>query len=287
MSSGSNIITLVGAVYPRMDQNIEDTAENREKYKVPTGAKLTVKLQDTMRVDAAATDVVEHVAELADKSAEWPQHFTLKIDLDKLDERNDYTISARVEKDGKLWALNDVRTVAVKAGKRVQGNNEVGLQVELKVVGVAPAAAAAAAAPAAAAASPKAAESGVTSLFGAVYPRLDANIEDTAENRAKYKVPAGAKLTVKLQDTMRADAAAIDIAEHVSELAEKSEWPQHFVLKIDLDKLDERFDYSISARVEKDGKLWGINDTRIVGVKAGKRVQRNGEVGIQVELKVI
>lgn len=38
---------------------------------------------------------------------------------------------------------------------------------------------------------------------------------------------------------------------------------QHFALKIDLDSLDERFDYSISARVETaEGKLWGINDVR-------------------------
>jgi uncharacterized lipoprotein YbaY len=60
------------------------------------------------------------------------------------------------------------------------------------------------------------------------------------------------------------------------------------VFQIDLSQLEDRNNYNIQARVETaDGKLWGLNDTITTAIKAGKEVQRNGEVGIQVELKVI
>ena len=62
---------------------------------------------------------------------------------------------------------------------------------------------------------------------------------------------------------------------------------QHFALPVDLSKLNPHSTYTISARIEtRDGEPWGISDTRIIAVQNGE-VQHKGEVGIEIEVKVL
>lgn len=80
---------------------------------------------------------------------------------------------------------------------------------------------------------------------------------------ATTEIPQGAKLTLALQDVSRADAAAITLAK--VELADLKTFPISYELPFDPAKLPHKVPnfYALSARIEKEGKLLFINDTRI------------------------
>jgi putative lipoprotein len=74
------------------------------------------------------------------------------------------------------------------------------------------------------------------------------------------ELPDGATLTVSLQDTSIADAAATDLATQTIELAGE-EFPIEFEIEYDADEIDDALTYSLQARVEAGGDLLMINDT--------------------------
>ena len=80
---------------------------------------------------------------------------------------------------------------------------------------------------------------------------------------AATEIPQGAKLTLSLVDVSRADAAAITLAK--VELANLKTFPISYELLFDPAKLTNKVPnfYALSARIEKEGKLLFINDTRI------------------------
>ena len=77
--------------------------------------------------------------------------------------------------------------------------------------------------------------------------------------RGAVKLPAGAVLTVTLADTSLADAPWVVITEQVIEDA--AELPAAFRLSYDAAEIEARREYTLSARVEVEGRLIYINDT--------------------------
>lgn len=76
-------------------------------------------------------------------------------------------------------------------------------------------------------------------------------------------VPNGATITVKVQDTSLADAAATDLGEQVIEGTGQTS-PIPFAVSYNPADIDERFTYTMSVRIEDaDGSLLFINDTAI------------------------
>ncbi len=72
-------------------------------------------------------------------------------------------------------------------------------------------------------------------------------------------LPKGAVLRVALSDVSFADTAAIVVAEQVIE--DVDSLPQRFSFSFDSGQIEQRNDYSLSARIELDGQLLYINDT--------------------------
>jgi putative lipoprotein len=82
-------------------------------------------------------------------------------------------------------------------------------------------------------------------------------------------VPEGTTINVQIQDTSRADAAAIAIGEQIIDGAGQSgEIP--FAVSYDPADIDDRFEYTMRVRIEDaDGSLLFINDTSIPVITRG------------------
>ena len=91
-------------------------------------------------------------------------------------------------------------------------------------------------------------ESGMTSVKGSI------------AYRERIALPPNAVVTVKLQDVSLADAPATVISEQTFE-TEGAQVPFDFELSYNSADIDARHTYSVSARIEVDGKLRFISDT--------------------------
>ncbi|UUM31462.1 YbaY family lipoprotein [Vibrio japonicus] len=78
--------------------------------------------------------------------------------------------------------------------------------------------------------------------------------------RERIALPDNAVVTVKLQDVSLADAPAKVIAEHRFE-TNGAQVPFDFELTYDASEIEPRHRYSVSARIEVEGKLKFITDT--------------------------
>lgn len=90
-------------------------------------------------------------------------------------------------------------------------------------------------------------------------PAGAATVTGSVMYRERLALPPGAKVTVRLQDVSRADAPAEVLAEQV--IVPTTQVPIPFALRYDPARIDARHRYSVSARIEVDGKLWFVSDT--------------------------
>ena len=83
---------------------------------LPDDATVTVQLLDTSLADASAIELGEDVIENADR---LPVRFRIEYDLDQVEERNEYSLQARVELGDELLYINDtVHTVLTGGAPR-------------------------------------------------------------------------------------------------------------------------------------------------------------------------
>lgn len=85
-------------------------------------------------------------------------------------------------------------------------------------------------------------------------------VTGTVSYRERIALPKDAVVTVTLQDISFADAPAKVIAKHRFE-TNGMQVPFEFDLAYHAGKIDPRHRYSVSARIEVNGKLRFINDT--------------------------
>jgi putative lipoprotein len=88
------------------------------------------------------------------------------------------------------------------------------------------------------------------------------------EAAAVSEFPAGATLTVALQDVSVADAPAVTLSSQVIELS-GTEFPIAFELPYELGDIAENNTYSVAARVESGGDLLMISDTVVLVITNG------------------
>jgi len=89
-----------------------------------------------------------------------------------------------------------------------------------------------------------------------------ATVTGTVTYREKIALPSeGVVVIVKVEDISRADAPAITIGEQIIENP-GHQVPIPFEVQYNPDDIDERYTYAMRVRIEVDGKLWFINDTR-------------------------
>ena len=91
-------------------------------------------------------------------------------------------------------------------------------------------------------------------------PAATGTVTGTVTKLDRMALPAGAVVTIRLQDVSRADAPAIVLAEQVITTSGE-QMPLPFTLNYDPAAIDERFTYQVHVRVELDGQLLYITKT--------------------------
>lgn len=84
----------------------------RERIMLPPTATVTVTLADTSLMDAPAKVIDTQVL----TGGSPPYKFTLNFDPAKIVENHTYTVSARIEVDGKLRFITDTHTPVITRG---------------------------------------------------------------------------------------------------------------------------------------------------------------------------
>lgn len=83
---------------------------------LPEGSIVTVRLLDTSLADASSVELGRHVIQDADR---LPVRFRIEYDPDEVSDRNEYSLSARVELGDDLLYINDtVHTVLTRGAPR-------------------------------------------------------------------------------------------------------------------------------------------------------------------------
>jgi putative lipoprotein len=113
---------------------------------------------------------------------------------------------------------------------------------------------------------------------GAPAPAPSGEVTGTVRYLDRSALPPGATVTVQLRDVSLADAPAELLAEQV--LRPTTQAPFAFVLRYDAARIDARHEYAVSARIEVDGALRYISDTRI-GVVTRGNPSRDVEVTVR------
>lgn len=86
-------------------EKITGTVAYRERIALPDNAVVTVTLQDVSLMDAPAKVIAKHRFET--NGAQVPFDFDLSYDSAKIEARHRYSVSARIEVDGKLRFTTD------------------------------------------------------------------------------------------------------------------------------------------------------------------------------------
>ncbi|GMQ45914.1 YbaY family lipoprotein [Vibrio sp. 10N] len=87
-----------------------------------------------------------------------------------------------------------------------------------------------------------------------------ASVKGTIAYRERIALPADAVVTVKIQDVSLQDVAAKVISEQTF-TTDGAQVPFDFELSYDTQEINPKHTYSVSARIEVEGKLRFISDT--------------------------
>lgn len=93
---------------------VTGTVAYLQRIALPAGAVITVRLQDISRQDVAAEIISEQI--IVTEGEQVPIPFTLPYDPAQIVESNMYSVSARIEIDGKLAWISDTITPAITRG---------------------------------------------------------------------------------------------------------------------------------------------------------------------------
>ena len=122
---------------------------------------------------------------------------------------------------------------------------------------------------------------GLTALLGACHsmnPAPKASLDGEVFYLQRIALPPAATLSVSLQDVSLADAPAVTLAEQKGPVNGK-QVPLPFHLSYDPAQVKPGHSYSVSARIELDGKLMFITTER-------HSVQLNGQDSQPLRLRV-
>lgn len=109
-------------------QNITGTIAYRERVALPDNAVVTISLQDVSLMDVAA-DVIS-TTQFETNGAQVPFNFDIEYDGSKIKPGHTYSISARIEIDGKLRFITDTMNAVITDENNTQ-------KVDLRLISVA------------------------------------------------------------------------------------------------------------------------------------------------------
>ena len=183
---------------------------------LPNGAVLRVALSDVSFADSSAIVVAEQVIEDVDS---LPQQFSLSFDRGEIEQRNDYSLSARVELDGQLLYINDTVHSVLTGGSPSRS--------DIALVSI------------------NSTDPCREPLPGSVGFYDDGRWEGTS-------IPSGAVATIRLLDVSDPNSP-ISVTETVVE--DLSEFPIEFELPHDGVSVDRHHRYELEATITLDGRV--------------------------------
>ncbi|EEX92727.1 lipoprotein-related protein [Vibrio orientalis CIP 102891 = ATCC 33934] len=108
-------------------ESITGTLAYRERIALPDDAVVTITLQDISLADAPAKVIAKHRFETA--GSQVPFEFDLAYDPAKIEARHRYSVSARIEVNGKLKFITDTSYPVVTDADKTDN-------VDLRLIGV-------------------------------------------------------------------------------------------------------------------------------------------------------
>jgi putative lipoprotein len=197
---------------------------------IPEGATASIQIQDTSLADAAATVMGEQIIE---NPGQFPIAYQVEYDPSAIVDNHTYTMRARITAaDGSLLFINDTAIPVITNGSPTE-------DVEIPVI--------------------QTGDSGGES----------AAVTGEVTYQQRIALPDDAVVTVQIQDTSLADAPATVIGEQIIQ-TNGAQVPIPYSVSYDPNVIDERFTYTMSARITNGaGDLLWINDTAIPVITNG------------------
>jgi uncharacterized lipoprotein YbaY len=212
------------AALPALTGVLTGTVTYLQRIALPPNAVIDVQLQDVSLQDAPATVIAaeRYIAE----GRQVPIPFELTYDPAGIDPKHTYAVAARITVDGKLRWINTQRHPVLTRGAPV---------TDVEIV--------------------------VESVGGNAGMQSQADLNGTVAYRQRIALPPNAIIEVSLQDVSKADAPAemLDFAKIPSA---GRQVPIPFTLHYDPMQIDERYTYTVSARITVDGVLTWISKTQ-------------------------
>ncbi|CAM3156100.1 YbaY family lipoprotein [Vibrio diazotrophicus] len=108
-------------------QSITGTVAYRERIALPDDAQVTVVLQDVSKMDTAAVVIAKQ--QFITNGHQVPLTFDLAYDSTKIQENHRYSVSARIEVNGKLRFITDTQYAVIT-------DDNATTHVDLRLIGV-------------------------------------------------------------------------------------------------------------------------------------------------------
>jgi uncharacterized lipoprotein YbaY len=212
------------ATLPALTGVLTGTVTYLQRIALPPNAVIDVQLQDVSLQDAPATVIAaeRYVAE----GRQVPIPYELKYDPAGIDPKHTYAVAARITVDGKLRWINTQRYPVLTGGAPV-----IGVEIIVESVG------------------------------GTAGMKTLSNLNGTVAYLQRIALPPNAIIEVSLQDVSKADAPA-EVLDSVKIPSVGRQVPIPFTLHYDPAQIDERYTYTVSARITVDGVLTWISKTQ-------------------------
>ena len=224
VSQNSAAATPDSATLPAPTGVLTGTVTYLQRIALPPDAVIDVQLQDVSLQDMPATVIASerYIAE----GRQVPFPFELTYDPAGIDPKHTYAVAARITVDGKLRWINTQRYPVLTGGAPVTG-------VEIIV----------------------------ESVGGSAGMKTLSDLNGTVAYLQRIALPPNAIIEVSLQDVSKVDAPA-EVLDSVKIPSAGRQVPIPFTLHYDPAQIDERYTYTVSARITVDGVLTWISKTQ-------------------------
>jgi uncharacterized lipoprotein YbaY len=224
VSQDSAAATPDSATLPAPTGVLTGTVTYRQRIALPPDAVIDVQLQDVSLQDVPATVIAAERYVAAGRQVPFP--FELTYDPAAIISQHTYAVAARITVDGKLRWINTQRYPVLTGGAPVTG-------VEIIV----------------------------ESVGGGAGMKTLSDLNGTVAYLQRIALPPNAIIEVSLQDVSKADAPA-EVLDSVKIASAGRQVPIPFTLHYDPAQIDERYTYTVSARITVDGVLTWISKTQ-------------------------
>ena len=212
------------AALPALTGVLTGTVAYLQRIALPPDAVIDVQLQDVSLQDAPAT-VIASERYIAD-GRQVPFPYELTYDPAGIDPKHTYAVAARITVDGKLRWINTQHYGVLTRGAPITDVNII-----------------------------------VESVGGSAGMQSLADLNGVVTYRQRIALPPNAIVEVSLQDVSRMDVPA-EVLDSVKIPSAGRQVPIPFTLRYDPAQIDERYTYTVSARITVDGVLTWITTTQ-------------------------